>query len=479
MSNNELETRRQKRDALRELGVDPYPPRFSRTAPCHELVDGFTEGGEPVQVSACGRIRAVRGHGKTAFVVIEDQSGRIQLYLKKDELGEAFAVRKKLDLGDFIGVTGELFKTRTGEVTVLAKELVILAKALEPLPSKWHGLSDVEIRYRRRYLDLISNPEVRDTFAKRGKILAAIREFLAHRDFLEVETPMMQPLAGGASARPFTTHHNALDIELFLRIAPELYLKRLVVGGFERVFELNRNFRNEGMDRNHNPEFTMLELYQAYADYNDMMDLTEELVLYVAEQVVELSQISGGLVGDEPISLSGGWKRIPFFDAIVEGGGPRLEPGDESAARQAVKDLGLESEDESYGAALEAIFDAYAEPNLREPTFVIDYPTVLSPLAKRRPDTPDLVERFELFIAGMEIANAFSELNDPDDQEERFREQVGESGVEIDLDYINALRIGMPPAGGLGVGIDRLVMLLVGARTIRDVILFPTMRPER
>lgn len=494
-AHEEREVRRGKRDRLRDAGFDPYPPRVARTHACAVARTLFHEDGPSERVSVVGRVKALRDHGKTWFAVIEDESGVIQIYLKKDLLGEAFSLVKLLDLGDFIGATGEIFKTRMGEITVRADELGVLSKAIEPPPAKWHGLADVEIRYRRRYLDLVANPEVRDVFRARSLIVRALRDFLAGRGFMEVETPMMQPLAGGAAARPFITHHNTLDVDLFLRIAPELYLKRLVVGGFERVYELNRNFRNEGMDRNHNPEFTMLEAYQAYADYHDMMELTESMVHAAAEAFLAAESLrprsvpgheaTESAVSSPPVLPPPPWPRVSFFDAIEQGGGPRLSPGDAAGAAAALGALNASREEQpdrhgtevdlnSEAACLEALFDRFAEPQLEGPIFVIDYPTILSPLAKKKPGTPELVERFELYIRGMEIANAFSELNDPDDQEERFRAQGG----PVDEDYVHALRAGMPPAGGMGIGIDRLVMILTGARTIRDVILFPAMRPE-
>ncbi len=477
--------RRGKRDRLRAIGVDPYPPRASRTHTC-EAARGLFREEDPVApgpaatVRVAGRIRGLRDHGKTWFATISDESGTIQLYLKKDFLGDAFEIVKLLDLGDFLAASGTIFKTKKGEISVEARAIAVLAKALEPLPDKWHGLADLELRCRRRYLDLVANPPVRGIFRARARMVAAIRAFLAGRGFMEVETPMMQPIAGGAAARPFITHHNTLDMDLFLRIAPELYLKRLVVGGFERVFELNRNFRNEGMDRNHNPEFTMLEAYQAYADVNDMMELTESLIHDAARALRDGATVDfdPAIVPEFPLPP---WPRVPFLEAIANGGGPRLAPGDAAGTAEAAARFGLEIDPEAgdgpdaeYAARLDAFFDRFAEPTLEGPIFVIDYPTVLSPLAKRKPEEPELTERFELFIRGMEVANAFSELNDPDDQEARFRGQGG----TIDMDYVRALRAGMPPAGGLGIGIDRLAMLLTGSRTIRDVILFPAMRPE-
>ncbi|MEK8023126.1 MAG: lysine--tRNA ligase [Candidatus Hydrogenedentota bacterium] len=470
----ELEVRRAKRDKLAAAGIEPYPCRFDRVDTARGITSSFHDDAPSKNAVTAGRIRSIRGHGKACFMTIEDESGTVQIHLKKDVLGERYGIVAALDLGDFIGVSGPVFRTRMGEITVEARELRFLCKALEPLPSKWHGLADVEIRYRRRYLDMISNPEVRGLFQKRARIIAEIRSYLSQLGFMEVETPMMQTLAGGASARPFITHHNTLDIDLFLRIAPELYLKRLIVGGLEKVYELNRNFRNEGMDRNHNPEFTMLELYQAYSDYHGMMDLTESLIAHVADRESEGVAIVPGSDPVQKLSLAKPWKRITFLDAIAAGGGPRLVPGDAASALQAAKAAHCELATEDYAECLDVLFGRFAESIIVEPTFVIDYPVALSPLAKRKPGEPELTERFELYVAGMEIANAFSELNDPDDQEARFRSQGG----TVDMDYVEALRIGMPPTGGLGIGIDRLVMLLTGARTIRDVIFFPTMRPH-
>jgi lysyl-tRNA synthetase class 2 len=388
-----------------------------------------------------------------------------------------------IDIGDFLGVEGAVFTTRTGEITIAAERLQVLAKSLRPLPAKWHGLRDVETRYRRRYVDLIVSPEVRRAFVVRSQVIREIRHFLDFRGFLEVETPMMQPIPGGAAARPFITHHNALDLDLYLRVAPELYLKRLIVGGFEKVYEINRNFRNEGVSSRHNPEFTMLEAYQAYADYNDMMKLVEELVEHVCGEV--LGELSLTYQGKE-IDMRPPWRRIGLLEAIVEHTGvdPQrlLEVG---SARAVCRELGLPAgEDLHLSTLVNNLFEARVEPHLIQPTFVVDYPTAISPLAKRKPDNPELVERFEPFVAGQELGNAFTELNDPLDQRRRFEEQAREraAGDEeahpMDEDYVRALEYGMPPTGGLGIGIDRLVMLLTDSASIRDVILFPQMRPE-
>jgi len=447
------------------------------------LLDNYEDYGDK-EVSLAGRMMAKRGHGKAGFANVQDGTAQIQIYSRLNDLGEEqYEIYKGLDIGDIVGVRGTLFKTRMGEVTVAVKELTLLAKSLRPLPEKWHGLKDVDLRYRQRYLDLIVNPEVKDTFVIRSKIVRAIRNFLVHREFLEVETPMMHPIAGGAAARPFTTHHNALDMDLFLRIAPELYLKRLIVGGFDKVFEINRNFRNEGISTRHNPEFTMLELYQAYADYNDMMDITEGLIASVAEEVFGEANIN--YQGQE-INLNSPWERLPMLEAVKRYSGLDFEVlTNADTAGNAVKELWLEVEkSDGWGDILNKVFEEKVEPNLIQPTFITDYPVEISPLAKKKDDQPQLTYRFELFMNGWEMANAFSELNDPLDQRERFSRQLDKrkSGDDeahmMDEDYITALEYGMPPTGGLGIGIDRLIMLLTDSPSIRDVILFPLMRPR-
>uniref|UniRef100_A0A7C2EJG4 Lysine--tRNA ligase n=1 Tax=Ammonifex degensii TaxID=42838 RepID=A0A7C2EJG4_9THEO len=477
-----LLTRRSKLQELKERGVEPFGGRYERTHTALEIHTGFPEL-EGKEVSIAGRLVAKRGHGKAAFGDLQDFSGRIQIHVRQDEVGpETYQVFKRIDLGDILGVSGTVFRTKTGEVTVGVKTLTLLAKSLRPLPEKWHGLRDVELRFRQRYLDLIVNPEVKETFILRSKIVRAIRRFLDGRGFLEVETPMMQPVAGGAAARPFITYHNALDLKLYLRIAPELYLKRLLVGGFEKVYEINRNFRNEGISTKHNPEFTMLEIYQAYADYTDMMALTEELVSKVAEEVLGRQEVD---YAGTRINLRPPWPRLSFLGAVQQKTGIDFGRLSAQEAREAARRLGVEVEENIlWGEAVNAVFEELVEPELVQPTFVLDYPVDISPLAKRKKEDPRLTYRFELFIVGREIANAFSELNDPLDQRERFLKQLDkrQAGDEeahmFDEDFLAALEYGMPPAGGLGIGVDRLVMLLANVSSIREVILFPLHRPR-
>lgn len=475
--------RREKLAELREKGIEPFGGKYLSTSSAGEITNNF-EAMENKQVSLAGRIMSKRIQGKAGFAHIQDASGKIQVYARLNDIGpEAYELYSKLDIGDIIGVRGKVFKTRMGEITISIEEMTLLSKSLRPLPEKWHGLKDVELRYRQRYVDLIVNPEVKNSFVLRSKIIHAIRKHLETRGFLEVETPMMHPIAGGAAARPFVTHHNALDMKLYMRIAPELYLKRLLVGGFEKVYEINRNFRNEGISTKHNPEFTMLELYQAYADYNDMMDLTEELISTVAGEVLNTAFIT---YEQTEINLTPPWTRLPMLEAVKIHSGldfSELKGGGE--AFRAAKELGLEVEkSDSWGSILNKVFEEKVEPKLIQPTFIIDYPLEISPLAKKKENQPELTYRFELFIYGREMANAFSELNDPIDQKERFRRQVekrqagDDEAHMMDEDYINALEYGMPPAGGLGIGIDRLVMLLTNSSSIRDVILFPLMRPR-
>lgn len=486
--NEQIESRLNKLRALKEAGIEPYSGAFEvrdRAADIHDS-HGSTPAdaleAEPVQCTVAGRIIMMRSFGKAAFAHLQDATGKIQVYLKKDILGEAYKVAKKLDVGDIIGARGRLFRTKTGELTVEAGEFQLLTKSLRPLPEKWHGLKDIETRYRQRYVDLIVNPEAKDAFRKRSAIIKAFRDYLEGQGFIEVETPMMQPIPGGAAARPFRTHHNALGIDLYLRIAPELYLKRLLVGGYERVYELNRNFRNEGVSTRHNPEFTMLEFYIAYKDYGFLMSFTEDMLPEVAERALGTRKFK---YADAEIDLSTPWPRIPMFQAMEERGVPGDVLSDRGMALEWAGKQGMDIDPgASFGKVLDEIFTERVEPHLIEPTFIIDYPVELSPLARRKPGEPGLVERFELFIAGREIANAFSELNDPLDQKERFAEQAllremgDEEGHLMDEDFLRALEYGMPPAAGEGIGIDRLVMLLTDSQSIRDVLLFPHLRPE-
>ena len=466
---------------LRDMGIDPFGSKFERDASAQKIQDDFeTMDGQTVRIA--GRIMSKRRHGKAGFANLQDLSGDIQLYFRKDDVGEEkYELFKKLDMGDILGVEGFVFRTQKGEISVHVQDFTYLSKSLNPLPEKWHGLKDVELRYRQRYVDLIVNPDVRAVFVKRSQITKEIRTYLDQREFLEVETPMMQPIAGGAAARPFTTHHNALDMSLYLRIAPELYLKRLIVGGLERVYEINRNFRNEGISTKHNPEFTMLELYQAYADYEDMMRLTEDLISSVALKV------NGSMIAEfeeQEIDFTPPWRRVTMLEAIKEYTGldfNLLRSDDE--ARQAAIGLGMEIKPSATrGEIINEVFEEFVEAKLIQPTFVYGHPVEISPLAKRNAEHPEFTDRFEVFIMQREIANAFSELNDPLDQRERFLKQVekrasGDAEAHMmDEDYLNALEYGMPPAGGLGIGIDRLVMLMTDSSSIRDVILFPTLR---
>lgn len=481
--NELLRVRREKLADLRARGIEPYGEKYERTHVSRQIIDNY-DSLEGQEVTIAGRIISRRVQGKAGFAHLQDGSGKIQVYARLNDMGEeAYDLFTRLDIGDIIGVQGKVFKTRMGEITVAIKEFQLLAKSLRPLPEKWHGLKDVELRYRQRYVDLIVNPEVKETFVLRSRIIQAIRNYLEQQGFLEVETPMMHPIAGGAAARPFITHHNALDMKLYLRIAPELYLKRLLVGGFEKVYEINRNFRNEGISTKHNPEFTMLELYQAYADYHDMMKLTESMISEVALKTLGTTRV---VYEDAHIDLTPPWTRLPMLEAVQKYSGLNFgEIKTDAAAIQAAREIGVEVEEQdTWGSVLNKVFEDKVEPNLIQPTFITDYPVEISPLAKRMPDRPGLTYRFELFIYGREMANAFSELNDPLDQKERFLKQVekrkagDEEAHMMDEDYITALEYGMPPAGGLGIGIDRLVMLLTNSSSIRDVILFPLMRPR-
>lgn len=481
--NELLQVRRNKLEELKAKGVEPFGRKFVRTNLAEDILKDFSSL-EGQEVIVAGRVMAKRDMGKAGFLHIQDFSERIQVYGRKDMLGdEQYEYFEKLDIGDIIGIKGQVFKTQKGEISIKATEVTMLSKSLKPLPEKWHGLKDIELRYRQRYVDLIVNPDVRKVFLTRSRIINAIRQFLTKREFLEVETPMMHPIPGGAAARPFITHHNALDMELYLRIAPELYLKRLLVGGFEKVFELNRNFRNEGISTKHNPEFTMIELYQAYADYQDMMELTENLVAEVANEVLGSTEI---VYQGEKINLAPPWTRIPMLDAIKQYTGVDFTTvNSNEEARAKAKELGLEVENKATrGNVINEVFEEFVETKLIQPTFITDYPIEISPLAKRKLEDPQYTYRFEAFIYAREMANAFSELNDPIDQKERFIKQMekrdagDDEAHMMDEDYINALEYGMPPAGGLGIGIDRLVMLLTDSASIRDVLLFPHMKPR-
>ena len=479
---------------LTKLGVDIYPRRFDRTHSISELVHAYGERthdeleAEKVPATTSGRILGMRSFGKANFVVLSDGLKTIQVYVRQDSVPAIdFQMFKLLDFGDFIGVEGRLFRTKTNEFSIWASRVHFLAKCLVPLPEKWHGLTDVEIRYRQRYLDLIVNPEARQVFETRSRVLVSIRAFMTARGYLEVETPMMQPIPGGAIARPFITHHNTLDMDLYLRIAPELYLKRLTVGGIEKVFEINRNFRNEGISTQHNPEFTMMEFYQAYADYEQLMVMTEALISTVSRDVLGTDQIT---VGERPISLAPPFARLSLREAVRAAVAARLRRdvsdadlrGREPVARLA-QELGIEIKPaDGAGKITTTIFETLCEDRLTQPTFVYDFPTEVSPLSKQKPDDPETVERFELYINGVEIANAFSELNDPAEQRRRFEAQLTDrargdlEAHAMDEDYIRALEYGLPPTAGEGVGIDRLVMLLTNSPSIRDVILFPLLR---
>ena len=489
--------RLEKAQKWRELGANPWGNGYRPQHVAHEIeekhghqkIEDF-ETAPPTAYDVAGRIVAMRSFGKAGFIKLRDRSGEIQIHVKKDVLGDAaYELVKLVDLGDFVAAKGNVFRSKTGELTIAAESFTPLTKAIRPLPEKWHGLQDVETRYRQRYLDMVSNPEVKQAFVKRTKLVQFIRRFLDDRDFLEVETPMMHPLVSGAAARPFKTHHNALDIPLFMRIAPELYLKRLVVGGFERVYEINRNFRNEGVSTRHNPEFTMLEFYQAYATYEDLMDLTEEMLSEAAKAVTGSDKLP---YGEHEIDFGKGWKRIPMIEAIREklpelSDKDMLDPerlryellkGDhKEAERRAIETM-------HHGELVGALFEEHVESTLVHPTFITQFPTAVSPLARRNDANPEMTDRFELFVAGREIANAFSELNDPLDQKGRFLAQLDakqrgqQETMDYDEDYIRALEHGMPPTAGEGIGIDRLAMLFTNAPSIRDVILFPLLKPQ-
>ena len=484
--NKLIQERRDKFFELQAEGKDPFEiTKVERTHTSEEVKNNFEEL-EDKEVTVAGRLMSKRVHGKAGFSDIHDRYGKIQLYIKINDVGEErLKEYKSFDIGDFVSITGKVFKTRTEEVSIHITDFKLLAKSLRPLPEKWHGLKDPDLRYRQRYVDLIMNQDVRDTFMKRTAIIKHMREFLDNKGFLEVETPILSPIAGGAAAKPFTTHHNSLDIDMYLRIATELYLKRLIVGGFEKVYEIGRNFRNEGMDVRHNPEFTVIELYEAFADYNDMMEITENMVAYIAEKVCGTTKLT--YEGTE-IDFTPPWKRTTMVDSVKEFSGVDFnEVKTDEDARELTKGKELELkkklEDCTKADILNAFFEEYVEKKLIQPTFVCDYPVEISPLTKAKKDNPEYTERFEGFIYGRELCNAYTELNDPIVQKERFIQQLKErelgddEAFMMDEDFINALEIGMPPTGGLGIGIDRLVMFLTDSSSIKDVILFPTMKP--
>ena len=483
-----IEERRKKAESLRGMGTNPYPAGYDWNITASDAIKRFgpmeSEDLEKKKekISMAGRIMSIRSFGKASFIHIKDGTGRIQSYIRKDIIGEEqYKLFKLMDIGDFIGIKGTLFKTRTGELTILADDIKILSKSMRPLPEKWHGLTDIETRYRQRYLDLIANESVKDIFVLRSRIIQSFRDFFIQKGFLEVETPMMQPIPGGATAKPFKTYHNALGMNLYLRIAPELYLKRLVVGGLDKIFEINRNFRNEGVSVQHNPEFTMLEFYMAYATYEELMTFTEELFNHILKETLNSHRIE---YQGNNLDFTPPWLRISFYDSLREIAGVNDHVINDLKAAvdfAGSHDITLSKRD-SKGKVLAKIFDQLVEPKLIEPTFITGYPTEISPLSRKNDENPAITDRFELFIAGKEIANAFTELNDPDDQRERFRHQVSlrESGDEeaqfMDEDYITALEHGLPPTAGEGIGIDRVVMLMTDSPSIRDVIFFPHMR---
>lgn len=482
--NEQMQVRIDKMHKIEEHGWKPFGYRFLYTHRAADIAAQFDELSEKeTEVKMAGRIMAIRGHGKTCFMDMQDKTGRIQVYVRKDVIGEEnYALIKLMDIGDTVGITGTAFRTHMGELSIKVNSVEMLSKSLRPLPEKWHGLKDVETRYRQRYVDLIVNPEVRDTFVKRSQIIRSVREVLDSHDFLEVETPILNTIAGGAAARPFISYHNALDMQVYMRIAPELYLKRLIVGGMDRVYEMGRVFRNEGIDNRHNPEFTSVEIYQAFADYRDMMDLTEEVVVKTAEKVLGTTTIN---YEGTTIELASPWKRMSMIEAVKEYSGKDFtDVTDLEEARAIAKELNVAIEPSfGIGKIINACFEEYVEDKLIQPTFITGHPKEISPLAKSNPENPEITDRFEAYIYGREICNGFTELNDPIDQKERFLKQVEEraNGDEeanmMDEDFVNALEYGLPPTGGLGIGIDRLVMFLTNSSTIRDVLFFPTMKP--
>ncbi len=486
--NNLIKERRQKLSTLQEEGKDPFDVyKVERTHTTQQIKESYEEL-EDKDVTIAGRLMSKRVHGKAGFSDVHDRYGKMQLYIKIDNVGEEkLKEYKTFDIGDFVSITGTVFKTKTEEVTIQIKDFQLLTKSLKPLPEKFHGLKDPDLRYRQRYVDLVMNQEARETLMKRTAIIKAMREFLDNRDFIEVETPSLSPIAGGAAAKPFITHHNALDVDMYLRIAPELYLKRLIVGGFEKVYEIGKNFRNEGIDVRHNPEFTSIELYEAYSDYNDMMEITENMVAYICEKVNGTTKV---VYEETEIDFAPPWRRLTMVDAVKEYADVDFnEIKTNEEARELAKEKGVELKKElkdcTKGDILVAFFEEYAEEKLMQPTFICDYPVENSPLTKKKRGNEELTERFEGFVYGRELCNAYSELNDPIVQKERFLQQLRErelgddEAYMMDDDFINALEIGMPPTGGMGMGIDRLVMFLTDSHSIRDVILFPTMKPTK
>lgn len=482
--NEILKIRRMKLVELQENGKDPFKiVKYDVTHSSGEIINSFEEY-EGKYVSVAGRLMSKRGMGKASFCDVQDRDGRIQLYVKIDDVGaETYEEFKKFDIGDMVGVKGTVFRTHKGEISIKTDKIIMLAKSLQPLPEKWHGLKDTDLRYRQRYVDLIVNPEVKNTFITRSKIIKGIRKFLDERGYLEVDTPQLNTILGGATAKPFITHHNTLDLDLYLRIAPELYLKRLIVGGLEKVYEMGRMFRNEGMSIKHNPEFTMMEVYEAYTDYNGMMNLTESLISTVAQEVLGTTKI---VYQGQEVDLTPPWSRLTMSEAVKKYADVDFDTikDDAEAAKVAKEKKVHVKTGMGKGEILNLMFEEFVEEHLVQPTFITDYPVEISPLTKRKPDKPELTERFELFITGREMANAYSELNDPVDQKERFINQVkkrdlgDEEANMMDDDYVNALEYGMPPTGGLGIGIDRLIMLLTDSYSIRDILLFPTMKPK-
>lgn len=482
-----ISIKRSEIENIKKEGIDPFGQRFERKHKIGEVIQKFNQLGigesSQEKVTIAGRIMALRKHGKAAFADIEDIEGRMQIYIKSNKVGQkTFELFSKIDVGDIIGITGLVFRTKMGELTIFTEELTLLCKSIRSLPEKWHGLKDIETRYRKRYLDLIVNSSVRDIFIKRSKVIRSLRNFLDSKGYLEVETPIMQPIPGGATARPFITHHNALDRDFYLRIAPELYLKRLLVGGLEKVYELSRNFRNEGISTKHNPEFTMVELYEAYGNYHTMMQITEELIVYIIKNVLGKLEIE---YQGKSINFSSPWKKISMHDSIQEACGIDMEKLPEKDFVKIIRENNLDIKNSaSRGEITNELFEKYVEPTLIQPTFIIDYPLEVSPLSKQKKDNPELVERFELFINSMELANAFTELNDPTEQKRRFEEQAAKKEAGdleshfMDKDYIEALEYGLPPAGGLGIGIDRLMMLLTNSSSIKEVILFPQLKTK-